>query len=43
MPEHQDLMSLWRDSVVENRDAVTATLRQFDPALPPDEVEDARS
>jgi hypothetical protein len=38
MPEHRDLLSLRRDSLMANRDAVAATLRQFDPQLAVDTV-----
>ena len=43
MLEHRELLTTRRAGLIANREAVAATLRQFDPALPLDEVATARS
>ena len=38
MPDYWELLTVRRKGLVANRDAVAATLRQFDPALAVDSV-----
>lgn len=42
MPDHREALTVRCETLVTNRDAVTATLRQFDPTLPVYAVGSAR-
>lgn len=43
LPDHREALTARRESLATNRDAVAATLRQFDPALAVDSVGNAQS